>query len=287
MGKQYIFLLGGLGNQMFQYAFYFAKKNAHQNVSYLCDYCNFYNPHNGYELDRVFGIKCNRNIFHFYLCRFLMKIELTSLSLKYIPFLKLIKQKGVGYDTRYINKTDGLSYYYGFWQSDKYFLNLRNLLLDIFRFDESKLNEKSKNNLVFIRKVNSVSVHIRRGDYLEAPYKNLYDGICNKEYYERALTLIKQRYPDACFFFFSNDMEWVRQQFKIENAIFIEHNYGNQSWQDMYLMSECKHNIIANSTFSWWGAWLNKNANKMVISPKHFINIEIDCDIVPESWIKL
>lgn len=286
MRKQYVFLLGGLGNQMFQYAFYLAKKNALQDVDYLCDYCNFYNPHNGYELDRVFDIGYKTNAFHFYLCRCMMKIDLKPLS-KCIPFIKLIRQRGTGYDATYIDETNVFSYYYGFWQSDKYFLNIRNLLLRVFQFDENKLSEKSKRDLSFIEKVNSVSVHIRRGDYLEVPYKDLYDGICNLEYYKKAIALLQKECPDAYFFFFSNDMEWVRQEFELENATFIEHNHGMQSWQDMYLMSECRHNIIANSTFSWWGAWLNKNANKIVISPKRFTNAEINSDIIPESWIKL
>ena len=102
------------------------------------------------------------------------------------------------------------------------------------------------------------------------------------------MELMKQKVPDSLFVFFSDDMYWVKQNFNKDDAIYVDWNTGRDSYVDMYLMSNCKHNIIANSTFSWWGAYLNKNDNKIVISPAKWFNTEInDIDIIPDNWIKI
>ena len=89
------------------------------------------------------------------------------------------------------------------------------------------------------------------------------------------------------FFVFSDDIEWVKNNLCLSNCEYVECNVGINSWQDMFLMSQCKHNIIANSSFSWWGAWLNRNTNKIVITPSRFINLEENSDIIPDTWIRI
>ena len=100
---------------------------------------------------------------------------------------------------------------------------------------------------------------------------------------------MKDKVGNCKFIFFSNDMEWVKRNYNIENAIYVNStlfdNY--QDWYDMYLMSMCKHNIIANSTFSWWGAWLNSNKEKIVIAPNKWVNLCDYKDIYPDDWIKM
>ena len=134
---------------------------------------------------------------------------------------------------------------------------------------------------------NSVSIHVRRGDYLNGYYFETLGKICDIDYYKRAIALINKEVNDPYFYIFSDDPGYVAENLKIENATYVDFNRGRDSWQDMYLMSQCKHNIIANSTFSWWGAWLNTNLNKIVIAPNRwFANMDNDEIVLPE-WIRL
>ena len=101
------------------------------------------------------------------------------------------------------------------------------------------------------------------------------------------MSIICERVNNPSFIFFSDDVDWVKENFKQENVKYINWNHKEESWQDMYLMSRCKHNIIANSSFSWWGAWLNSNTNKIVIAPTPWFKNSLDYDIIPSSWIKV
>ena len=140
---------------------------------------------------------------------------------------------------------------------------------------------------------NSVSVHVRRGDYVLDKNTQEFHGVCGVDYYLDAIKLIASKMDDLLLVFFSDDTEWAIEEFKNlpYSLIFIDHNKGENSWKDMFLMSNCKHNIIANSSFSWWAAYLNQNQNKMVIAPKQWFadptkNSETS-DLIPESWIRL
>ena len=136
-------------------------------------------------------------------------------------------------------------------------------------------------------KKNSISIHIRRGDYLHPKFNHLYGNICTIEYYKEAITILQQKYANLHFYIFSDDISWVKENLPIVPSTYIDWNKKEDSWQDMYLMSQCKHNIIANSSFSWWGAWLNNNPNKTVICPSRFMNLNQQSDIVPEDWIQI
>ena len=123
-----------------------------------------------------------------------------------------------------------------------------------------------------------MSLHIRRGDYLNIKGKDISLSL---DYHKGAIAYIMEHVQDPIFFIFSDDPLWVRDNLKVENATYVDWNSGKDSWQDMCLMSCCKHNIIANSSFSWWGAWLNANSEKIVISPKWGGNI------IPDEWIQI
>lgn len=140
-----------------------------------------------------------------------------------------------------------------------------------------------------VQEKNCVSVHIRRGDYTTKRNQIIYGGICTLQYYDNAMKMMQNKVESCVFCFVSNDMEWVKEHFKIPDAIYIESNMfeNYQDWYDMYIMSQCKHNIIANSTFSWWGAWLNQNKDKIVIAPKKWINVYQYLDIYPKEWITI
>lgn len=174
----------------------------------------------------------------------------------------------------------------GYWQTEKYFYQIREELLKDFQFSfgEEKLASLKKKLLADDC---YVSIHIRRGDYLQ--YQKGYGNICTEQYYKTAVQYMKEKVREPVFIFFSDDIGWVKEHYKLNDAIYIEagmfKNY--QAWYDMCLMSCCSHHIIANSTFSWWGAWLNQSSKKKVIAPKVWHNEYEMADVCPESWIRL
>lgn len=177
--------------------------------------------------------------------------------------------------------------YLGYWQTEEYFKHIRPLILKTFRFNPEKLSKLSTACYHKIQEECSVSVHIRRGDYLFENNKQRFYGICDLNYYKRAILLMQEKVHYSRFYVFSDDIEWAKENIQISNAVFIDWNVGKDAWQDMFLMSQCKHNIIANSTFSWWGAWLNTNPDKLVISPSHFMNTNKKSDIIPAGWLTI
>ena len=131
----------------------------------------------------------------------------------------------------------------------------------------------------------SVGIHVRRGDYLNIP---LYSGICDLPYYTRAIEYIKSKSKNPKFYIFSNDMEWCKINLPVENAVFVEANTGINSIFDMILLSSCKYNIIANSSFSWWGAWLNKNKKAVIAPTKWYNNKKRDAAVeLSADWIRI
>ena len=176
----------------------------------------------------------------------------------------------------------------GFFQSPKYFSNVNHDILKEFRI-KTELSARIKEKCDELANTNSISVHIRRGDFLNPKAIN-YHGILDKHYYETALELIKQKAGDhARFYFFSDDINWVSSNLLLPpNSELVSKSTGS-AIEDFFLMSNCKHNIIANSSFSWWPAWLNNNDKKIVIAPKNwFVDTSIiTTDLIPEEWIRI
>lgn len=180
-------------------------------------------------------------------------------------------------------------YFDGFFQSEKYFILKRKEIIDIFRFPElDKKNKEVKKKI--LQQSNSVCLHIRRGDYLKPDVKK-YHGILPNEYYINSINLITENHLDAHFFVFSDDENYAKEQYgHLDNFTIIQGNSKN-SWKDMALMSVCKHHIIANSSFSWWGAWLSNSGNSIKIVPENWFNAEVaqfDIDLIkPFDWLKM
>ena len=293
---RYIFLQGGLGNQMFQYAFYLAQKN--KAISVKCDISMILhqNQHNGYELERLFGIylSADQKVFlllrSMYYCtvnkqKLIYRIAMNMLKkMKYKLFMDIIPSV---YIPTLLEPDGKRLFLLGYWQTEYYFSDIRNEILHVFHFNETLLSSNTEIMKSDIMSCESVSIHVRRGDYLSEENKDMYGGICTAEYYQKAINLILEKLQTPIFYVFSNDMDWVRKNLDVPNPVFVDFNQGVDSWQDMFLMSQCKHNIIANSSFSWWGAWLNQNPTKIVISPSRFINSNYPSDIIPEAWIRL
>lgn len=279
-------IIGGLGNQMFQYSFY--KSLQSKGINVYADLSDFedYPLHNGYELKRIFNLSVKTpNNFILNLFKPNQRNWIFR-KLKRILNLKKtyrIEENELRFDASFLSNSN--HYYAGYWQNEGYFQKIAGQIRQNFKFPEI---EGIENHAVMlqIKETESVALHVRRGDYLKDP---LLGNICNLEYYEQAILNINSKIKDAQFFVFSDDIAWCRQNLKLKNATYIDWNKGINSYIDMQLMSNCKHNIIANSSFSWWGAWLNNNNDKMIIAPKKWVNNlgSNDTDICPKNWIKI
>lgn len=196
-------------------------------------------------------------------------------------------EKDFQYDPTFFDLPDSL-YIEGYWQSEKYFLPIESIIRKEFVV-KSEPDETNKSLLEQINSGNSVSLHIRRGDYVTDLNINSIHGVIGLDYYQHSIEYISQHVKEPRFFVFSDDMDWVKQNLRIDNfpVHYMNHN-GNQDYEDLRLMYSCRHNIVANSSFSWWGAWLNNNKDKIVIAPVNWFKSQYrNNDLVPESWIKL
>lgn len=267
---------GGLGNQMFQYAFFLGLKKRNPFDTFAFDIQQSEVCHQGYELDRIFDIDSTIQTNDFQ--------RIKEIIPKVLVKFNTVRQRAcLEYDQNVFNKRLlFFARYVGFWQSEKYFSDVADVVRKSFRFKESLLNDATKSLYESMKSRNCVSVHIRRGDYLKQ--KDLF-GLCCEDYYFQAMNQIKEKVNRPEFIFFSDEIEWAKESFGEEESVFVDWNIGNESWQDMFLMTQCKHNIIANSTFSWWGAWLNPNEGKIIVAPKKWFEFTPNYDILPEEWI--
>lgn len=284
-------ILGGLGNQMFQYALYLALKEHFPDEEIKIDTSCFcaYPLHNGYELNKLFHIDAKE-------ASFIEKAKIAYPYLNYrfwqiakriLPKRKsmLTEPKNEEFTTSVFTQNDNC-YYDGYWQNERYFKNIRNKVLATFC--PITVSEKNIEYGKLLKNKKSVSIHVRRGDYIN---NTLYGNICTKDYYLKAIERIKEIKEIDTFCVFSNDIMWCKENlssFLNEcNVIYVDWNHGKNSYQDIYLMSQCNNNIIANSSFSWWGAWLNQNIDKTVICPKKWNNIPNSLFEMPDDWIKI
>lgn len=192
------------------------------------------------------------------------------------------------FDPAVLDVTDN-SYLDGYWQSEKYFKDIADIIRNEFIVITGQ-DEWSRHLAEEIKATESVSIHVRRGDYINNIKTSQILSSCSLDYYKTSSGLIATSVSNPTFFIFSDDMEWVKKNFTINfRHFYVEHNGDESSYMDMYLMSLCKHNIIANSSFSWWGAWLNRNPNKQVIAPaRWFQSRKYDVkDLLPASWVKV
>ncbi len=287
-------LLGGLGNQMFQYAAgrALAIKNE-TNLTIDVSSLNSYKLHQGYQLPDIFNanfqIATRRDIWK---SAGLYKIDLLQNLITKV--LKIKKKSGYIYEPHFNywsgfkDVSDG-TYLSGYWQSEKYFIDFENELRKDFTFKPT-LNGLNIDLADAIKESsNSVSLHIRRGDYLSDPKASKIHGACPISYYKKSVKFISESLNNPQYYIFSDDIQWAIQNLRIEEEhTFIKHNVGQYSYIDMMLMSMCKHHIIANSSFSWWGAWLNPSKEKIVIAPQKWFEVDINqSDLIPKNWLQL
>lgn len=281
-------IFNGLGNQMFQYACARAVQEKYGGELYL-DISDFKTNKRKYGLH---NFKLNENIKYieedktFWNLR--KNIGLKSCC-KLMPNLvfNLFKNKGkylyLGEEYKQINNNVYNDYYlYGYWQSEKYFEPIKQNIMKEFELKD-EMQEQDKKIIEKMQKEKSVAIHIRRGDYVSG---RLYKDICNLQYYNNAIKLIKNRVRNPSFFVFSDDIEWAKENLRHEpNMKFMEES--RKDYEELILMSNCKNYIIANSSFSWWGQYLCKYPQKQVVAPKKWYNNNKKVDIYMKNWIKI
>lgn len=268
--------IGGLGNQMFGYAFsYLLQKTFGETIYADVQYYKDHKFHNGLEIEHIFGIKLQRAkvrdivrmawYFPNYYIDYHLRRHLPNRKNQYYEPLG-------GVYTPETLKDVKDRYYYGYWQDHKYYDGLRDDLRKVFTFKEPLAGQNLKAFADMRESDNSVGIHIRRGDYINHP---VYKDICTYDYYEKAITLIKERIPAPVFYIFSNDILWCKENIEklLANCkvVYVDWNRAEGSYRDMQLMMACKTLVIANSSFSWWAAYLNAR-DAWVIAPDKWNN---------------
>jgi hypothetical protein len=286
-------LIGGLGNQMFQYAAgrRLALKLGAELKLDISGFRQYKNRQ--YELN-IFNIleniASNEEIQSYKRKRLtiLNKVGQKILGKAFNRFQIHYQEKNFHFDGAVLNLSHD-TYLEGYWQSEKYFQDISQTIRKDFslKYPPDYNNEKI---LKHIDSTNSVSLHIRRGDYESCSSTNKRHGTCEMDYYNRSAQEICALIQNPHFFIFTDDPNWTRKNLTISNPYsIVDQNYPNKNHEDMRLMSNCKHHIIANSTFSWWAAWLNNKPGKMVYAPiSWFADAHINTrDLLPKDWIKI
>jgi len=291
-------LNSGLGNQMFQYA---AGKalSINKNTDLSIDISWYNNKEvmqttRNYELyvfkieehliyeDKAYEYYNKGNAF---INRIINKIERNKPYYK----KKLFEEQTFEFDPNFFKaRKDAIIS--GYWQSEKYFEGISDKIRDIFTCNNDVWRINDIKVLNAIESNESVSLHVRRGDMISNSEVAKVHGACDINYYNDSISYMNNKLKSPIYFIFSDDPKWASENINTSNkTIFVDHNKNEFAWLDMQLMSRCKNNIIANSSFSWWGAWLNKNPNKIVVSPKRWFNHDKNNtkDLIPKSWISI
>lgn len=201
---------------------------------------------------------------------------------------EVLREKNLSFDPEILNAPSHV-YMQGFWQSEKYFSGIADILRQEFtlRYPQPLVFQQISE---LISNTFSISLHIRRGDYVKSQETNLFHGTCDLDYYKCAIEYICERISQPYFFIFSDDPMWVIDNLDINFPVYlVSQEKSLHDYEELDLMRQCKHHIIANSSFSWWAAWLNSKTDKIVVSPKRwFMNDEHDTkDLIPDTWIRL
>ena len=278
--------MGGLGNQLQQYALY--KKLESMGKDVRLDISWFQNPEvqsevlaeRKFELDYFEGITyraATSEDMKSVLGRTLDEKESvkSKLKRKILPASNPTFTETDMYHEEIFQFTD--KYLEGYWACEKYYADILPALREEIHFPkpDKDISEQNEAAIHRMEETDSVSVHIRRGDYLNAANSAIFGAISTEAYYKSAIAYIKEHSPNARFFFFSDDIPYVKKHYREDGYEIIDWNHGKNSFYDMMLMSHCRHNIAANSTFSFWGARLNQNPSKIMIRPSIHKNSQV------------
>jgi hypothetical protein len=276
----FVQLKGGLGNQMFQLAAGYALSKKFKfdltiDLSFLesnISETNTFTPRK-YELNifpKIARLKINNNV-----VGSVREVNNNNFNSSFL-LERLFDYK--------FNLND-------YFQSESFFLNYKQEIIELFEFDTSLLSNESLAILAEINSHHLISIHMRKGDYFK-PDVNEVHGVVGIDFYLNAINYFKQKLNNPKFILFSDDPELAQSEFKpyLSNLYVVKNTPNKSSWIDMYLMSQCYGNIIANSTFSWWGAYLNKNNNTVIAPNKWFLKPELNkqySNLIPQGWITI
>jgi hypothetical protein len=289
-------LRGGLSNQMFQYAA--ARRLAHRHGTELRLDTSWYSnlpvgaTPRTFELDH-FRIRASRatpaDLIGTDGVRRARARDLpVALWRKIRPRFRFVAERGLAFEERILSLPDNVCLF-GYWLSEKYFADIAPLIREEFTLRDPPEGENAR-LVAAMEAAPSVSLHVRRGDYVHDPEIHRIHGTCSLEYYARAIDHIAHRVQGVRFFVFSDDLKWAEAHLPLPRpAEFVRHNQGPRAHEDIRLMSHCRHHVIANSGFSWWGAWLNPRPDKIVCAPaRWFADAPHDTrDVLPPSWVAL
>lgn len=262
--KRIVLLTGGIGTQLFQYVLMCYLRSKGYSVYYKDETHAYNTAYNGLELDKYF------------------KINIKPIPLWLYLFLKFywhyFPKQYEGGKSRDDNFSEHRLFFMGKWMSKKYWSPAAHV-----QFKKLPLNEVNAAVLKQIQSTESVGVHVRRGDYLREDFVKRFGGVCTLDYYRQAISFMQQKMQHPIFFVFSDDIPWCKEHLQLSEAVFVDWNKGHDNIYDMYLMSHCKANIIANSKFSYWGAFISTNS--LVVYPKKwYADGQPAPDIFPQSW---
>lgn len=296
--KKIVKVIGGLGNQMFQYALFLRLKHDNPDAQLKLDVHSFrgYNHHHGYQLDHAFGVDAPMASVS----------EISRLAYPYVHYRlwqvmsRVFPRRSTmcnePADGRFLPEaldTQHDAYYDGYWLDERYFASIAPEVRSAFT--PAAIDPRNTDVIHALDAELSISLHVRRGDYVNHP---LYSGICDIDYYRRAIAEIDRqltlRNVDTTaihYYIFSNDPEWCRVHIlpllEGRRHTFVDWNTGSASHLDITLMSHCRHHIIANSSFSWWGAWLNPSTDKIVVCPTRWHNDPNSQIDFPADWTRV
>jgi hypothetical protein len=290
-------VVGGLGNQMFQYACLRALGlDTAMPLAIVADTFVNYVGHNGLEIDRVFKLPIRQatrqeliELIGPWRTHPRMRRWLAHPTLSWLAGPNFIAEPSFSYWQGLKPAAQFGGYLHGYWQSARYFARHA----DIIRSDLAFKTDLCGVNRTLADRIGesaSISVHVRRGDYVNNPKTLAVHGVCSLDYYLAALLRMTERYPGAQVYAFSDDPEWVQEWLlpRFPEMTVVAHNKGADSYIDMQLMSMCTHHIIANSSFSWWAAWLNPRLDKTVMAPKQWFAKNTDtADLLPAAWERI
>ena len=284
-------ILGGLGNQMFVYAMYLALRTVHPNEDIFLSRRSYkgYPLHNGYELDRIFCVdapeaslaQLSRVAYPFF------NYKTWQLMRHFLPTRQHMVSgtSQIPFDYGEVTRDDD-AFYDGYWQNEKNFLPIRDKVIKAYTFPKFQ-DERNARLAEKLKMTRAVSCHVRRGDYLNEPVY----GVCNSDYYANAIAELENMVAPEMYCIFSDDIAWCKDNISSmigdKEIVFVDWNKGRESFRDMQLMSMCHYNIIANSSFSWWGAWLNNHKDKVILAPEKWMNKPLVNDPICEDWKRI
>lgn len=280
---------GGLGNQLFQYAFARALADRNGSVT-VADPSWYLFGHTGtkrefellkYPVTARFPTQDELN--HI----LMMLMRPAEAQTQPMPFTLVRERESFKYDPAVYESPEN-SYFVGYWQAPKYFDSIRERLLVEFS-PVAEMSPADKAISDQIADSNSIAIHVRRGDYVTWLAATQFHGTCSVEYYHKAFDILRERIGTPKLFIFSDDTAWTRENLRFDaETVYVDHNGPENAFQDLRLMSLCRHFIIANSTFSWWGAWLGTYAGKLVCAPSRWCaNDPQPANLLPDDWIRI